>query len=236
MDVASSLPAWALLPSCLAVGLIVLSRRHPALRETWSARPAPANPKALTLDWHPVVANVARAGDLGFTTGPFTLVDTTGRRATGHGVYFSVWRRERAWKVAADAGIRTPQPVPDADFGVDPALVATSGPAPSIVSADAAASGDAAAFSAVLAGDARWHVDGRAPIVGRERIVAARAADARTLGFATKGHGVAASEDLAYSYGTFTSAGAVAGHYLHVWTRGPDGGWRLLVAVHLGAG
>jgi ketosteroid isomerase-like protein len=87
-----------------------------------------------------------------------------------------------------------------------------------------------------LARDARWHVDGRAPVIGRDAIVAARAGDARVLRFVPQGRETAASGDLGYSYGAIEAAGAPAGHYLHVWTRDSDGAWRLLVAVHLAAG
>ena len=210
------------------------------LREKWGALPPPANPTARTLAWHPVVAGVARSGALGYTSGPSRFVDTTGQLAPWDGVYFSVWRRgaDGAWQVAADAGIQTPSAVSDAEFGPDPVVRASPVPIAlpaSLDAADARASGDRAAFAAALADDARWHVDGRKPVVGRAAVVDARAGDARTLRFVTRGREAATSEDLGYTYGAIESAGAVAGHYLHVWTRGADGGWRLLVAVHLGA-
>ena len=211
------------------------------LPEKWSARPVPANPTALTLAWHPVVAGVSRSGDLGFTTGPSRFVDTTGRLPSWHGVYFSVWRRgaDGAWKVAADIGIQTPDAVSDAAFGADPVVraspVAIALPG-SLDAADARASGDANAFAAMLAEDARLHADDRMPLVGRAAVVAARANDARTLRFATRGREAASSGDLGYTYGAIESGGAVAGYYLHLWTLGADGGWRLVAAVHLPAG
>jgi ketosteroid isomerase-like protein len=211
------------------------------LKERWSARPAPANPTERTLAWHPVVAGVARSGALGFTSGPSRFVDTSGKLASWDGVYFSVWRRgaDGTWKVAADAGITTPGAVSDAGFGPDPIVraspVAIEIPS-SLDGADARASGDRYAFAAALADDARWHVDDRAPVVGRDAVVAARASDARTLRFVTRGREAASTQDLGYTYGTIASGDATAGHYLHLWTRGADGGWRLLVAVHLGAG
>ena len=84
--------------------------------------------------------------------------------------------------------------------------------------------------------DARWHVEDRAPVLGREAIVAARAGDARPLRFVPQGREAATSGDLAYTYGAIDAAGTPAGHYLHVWTRGIEGAWRLLVAVHLTGG
>ena len=65
-------------------------------REAYRARP-PSDPKRLILEWHPVLAGVASAGDLGFTSGPSTLTDrSTERPETHHGLLFSVWRRDEA--------------------------------------------------------------------------------------------------------------------------------------------
>ena len=214
------------------------------LPEKWGARPVPANPLAYSLAWHPVVAGVARSGELGFTTGPSRFVDTTGKVPPWTGVYFSVWRRgaDGAWKVAADIGIQTPDAVGDAAFGADPVVRASPVPIAlpdSLDGADARASGDAGAFAAALADDVRWHLDERMPIVGRAAVAAARARDARTLRFVTRGREAAASADLGYTYGVIESsgaiesAGAIAGYYLHLWTRGEDGAWRLIAAVHL---
>ncbi|MEO8486750.1 MAG: DUF4440 domain-containing protein [Betaproteobacteria bacterium] len=208
------------------------------LREAWSARPPQANPKQNTLDWHPVISGVARSGTLGFTAGPSLFVDTTGALPPSNGVYFSVWRRgpDGVWKVAADAGIETPRALTDADFGADPVVASTTATAigaNSLDDADAKASGGAAAFASALASDARWHVDGRVPLVGRERVAAARAADARTLRFVTQGREAAPTSDLGYTVGAIDAAGVPAGHYLHLWAREGDGAWRLVVAVHL---
>src|SRR5689334_23177618 len=85
------------------------------------ARPEGIEP--FVLDWHPAIAAVARASDLGFTTGPFTI---TGRapavREPTQGMFFSVWRRQPDgnWRVIIDGGVSTSAPVPDADFGEDP--------------------------------------------------------------------------------------------------------------------
>lgn len=207
------------------------------LKEAWGARPAPADPKAIELAWHPVVAGVARSGALGFTSGPFRLSDTTGRRPAVDGVYFSVWRRDGggAWKVAIDAGIRTPIAVADDALKPDPIVGAASGPARdgSLAAADARASGAPASFEESLAADARWHVDGRAPVIGKRAIARARGTEARDARFVTLGSEAAASGDLGYTYGRRESDGAPAGHYVHLWTREGDGDWRLVVAVDL---
>src|SRR6476661_4396811 len=91
------------------------------LRETWSARPAPADPLALKLVWKPAQAGVSRSFDMGYTTGPFTL-SSAAQSAPRHGVFFSVWQRARGgpWKVMLDAGITTPAAVDFAQLGAAP--------------------------------------------------------------------------------------------------------------------
>ena len=92
------------------------------LRETWSARPAPADPLALKLAWKPAHAGVSHSGDMGYTTGPFTLSSTAQPDKLRHGVFFSVWERKRggAWQVVLDAGITTPGAVDFVALGPAP--------------------------------------------------------------------------------------------------------------------
>jgi len=45
------------------------------IQVAWPKRPAPADPKALGLEWQPAQAGVARSYDMGFTTGPSKLTD-----------------------------------------------------------------------------------------------------------------------------------------------------------------
>src|SRR6266487_5966043 len=81
-----------------------------AMRERMLARPAPADPLALLLDWSPQAGAVARSGDLGFTTGPYSLRNQRDASApTRYGYFLSVWKRENGvWRVALDAGVSTP--------------------------------------------------------------------------------------------------------------------------------
>lgn len=51
--------------------------------------------------------------------------------------------------------------------------------------------------------------------------------------FTPLGGDIAASRDLAYTYGTLRTAQA-AGHYVHLWTREPSGfSWRLAAVLRL---
>jgi ketosteroid isomerase-like protein len=89
---------------------------HPTnTREAYLKRPAPPTRPPVTLNWEPIFADVSRAGDLGYTTGPYWLLDKSPeQKPTRHGYYFSIWKRQPdgAWKVILDVGIQTP--VPDA--------------------------------------------------------------------------------------------------------------------------
>src|SRR5437763_16613391 len=82
---------------------------HPTnTKEALRKRPAPATPPPVTLDWYPVYADASHAGDLGYTTGPYTFTDHSQQsRPTPYGYYFSVWQKQAdgCWKVAVDSGI-----------------------------------------------------------------------------------------------------------------------------------
>ena len=66
--------------------------------ESWSKRePAPAGLPT----WWPTYADVSRAGDMGWTTGPFEFREkATQEKPDGTGHFFTVWRRQPdgSWK------------------------------------------------------------------------------------------------------------------------------------------
>jgi ketosteroid isomerase-like protein len=208
------------------------------LREAWSARPPAPDPLALRLEWRPALVDVARAGDLGYSTGPFTLTDTRTDKPPSHGAFFSVWQRQPdgRWQVWLDLGSRTPGPVeesmwstrPSAPDRPEPAMHAT---ASTLRELDGALSGlDAATFAQRVARNARRYADGAAPLVGAQW-TDARARDAVTADYAPAEARVSASGDLAATYGAIVergNAGARAGHYVHVWLRN-DAAWWLAV-------
>ena len=58
------------------------------------------------LSWEPVRAEIAASGDLGWTTGEWTLRPAPGA-PPGRGRYVSIWRRQPdgSWKVVMDLGV-----------------------------------------------------------------------------------------------------------------------------------
>jgi ketosteroid isomerase-like protein len=216
-------------------------------RTRFRARPEAIEP--FVLDWHPAVAAVARAGDLGFTTGPYTI---TGRapavREPAQGMFFSLWRRQadNSWKVIVDGGVSTRAPVPDAAFGDDPqplisvAMAGGAGGQKALLDLEAqplfgqapAANG----YAALLADEARLVIGPTPPALGRDAIVAQLAERDVRFRWETLAAGVSRSDDLGYSYGRLHLLGARAkapGHYVHVWMRDRGGHWRIVAELML---
>jgi ketosteroid isomerase-like protein len=78
-------------------------------RQFMSGRPDAAG----TLIWEPAFAEVAAAGDLGLSTGPFEFRPAPERKLpTAHGHFVSIWKRtpHSPWQVALDIGINHPRP------------------------------------------------------------------------------------------------------------------------------
>ena len=222
---------------------------HPTnTKEAYRQRPAPAAPPPITLDWQPIYADVSAAGDLGYTTGPYTLTDRgPAQRPAQHGYYFSLWRKQAdgAWKVVVDCGIQTPAPPPLApapmfqpprhaqskvrgDVNLEAervSLLATD----SALLAATAAGGVARALGAQLTNDARLHRMGLFPIVGRTAVRAYLKGREMALTGAPIKADVAQSGDLGYTYGSYVlrdGGRTEKGYYVRVWRR-EGGRWRV---------
>jgi len=219
---------------------------------TWSARPATANPKALKLEWHPEQAGVARSLDFGYSTGPFKLTDTTRDVPPRHGVFFSVWQRNGTdpWKVVLDMGVVVSQPADFVALGAAPrprfkgsvdaatqrkALIARE--TRQLSTAGAAAT--AGTYADLLAPDVRLHRDGTSPVAGRAAVAKAVRDRAARLVWAPQDVRVAASGDMAVSYGKYReiarSGKTQEGYYTHLWLRDAAGRWRIAYDIALPA-
>ena len=80
-----------------------------------------------TLVWQPIFATASRAGNLGYTTGPWELKKKDGTGSIGFGNYVTVWRRSPAGgcKIVLDVGIENSQPTePPPELQVLPAEAA----------------------------------------------------------------------------------------------------------------
>jgi ketosteroid isomerase-like protein len=229
------------------------------MRERMLARTAPADPLAFLLDWSPQAGAVARAGARGVTTGPNALRNQRDASApTQYGYFFSVWKRENGtWRVALDAGVSTPaSPAPDSLQL--PASDLSKPPPRSLSAAIWRARGkealfalerdqrsldpepaDAPAYFDLLASSVRLFRDGSYALLGADAVRKALAAQGSSLRWTPEGGGVAGSDDLGYTYGSYVRVHGhwamqeSAGYYVHVWQRDDAGTWRIAAEVLL---
>jgi ketosteroid isomerase-like protein len=229
------------------------------MRERMLARPAPADPLVYILDWSPQAGAVARSGELGFTTGPYSLRNQRDPSVpTRYGYFFSVWKRESgAWRVALDAGVSTPAaPGPEAQGAI--ATVPKKGTLSRMPSAMQGGRGedalfalegepqsfdpepvDAPSYFELLAGSVRLLREGSYAVLGADAVRKTLAAPGRQVQWTPSAGGAAASDDFGYTYGRYArmhgAAEEAVGYYVHVWQRDDAGEWRIAVEVLLPA-
>lgn len=186
---------------------------------------------ARNLFWWPGYAGIARSGDLGFTTGPFS-VDAA---RTPRGQYFTVWRRQPdgSWKWIWDGG---PGPRPDApNEGIDaadvPALpVATRGvgaAAAEQVRTIEAGHAEAGALSGYLASDARVFRPGRPTTTAAAENMVFPAPE---IAYSMRRIEASEAGDLVFTLGEarWTQDGQVRqGQFARIWQYRPEG-WRIV--------
>ncbi|MEO8522201.1 MAG: DUF4440 domain-containing protein [Acidobacteriota bacterium] len=212
-------------------------------------RARPARPFAeLEITWEPRQGDVAASGDLGWLTGPSTIIDHTAAPAEPQfGNYLSVWRRQPdgRWRVYIDVGVQTPTlPAfapgfvrsPESRYtgpGGTAAATRTLADADRLLNQRIASQRAAAAFLAVALESSRLHRPEASPSVGRQAIKEWLSAHAAGMSAVATAAEASRSGDLGYSYGTYTQGGAgrEAGAYVRIWTRDVQARWRLMVDV-----
>lgn len=212
----------------------------------WKDRPKQPG----VLRWRPAFAAVSRDGGLGFTTGPWVF-DAPPREGTTpppspHGWFATIWQRQAdgTYRFAADGGTGAGGPAPDLaavaaresfrPSRVDPAKdetvrVMSLEAMEARFLASARQQGLAAAYGELLDPEARALRPHQGLVSGRRSIVDAAAAQPVPESWAVQGSGVAASNDLGYTWGAWAAAGEapVRGWFLRAWRREPGGGWQL---------
>ncbi|GAA0717100.1 hypothetical protein [Dokdonella soli] len=195
------------------------------------------------LQWEPDLVGISEAGDVGFTSGPWSA-HGAGSEKISHGHFLTVWRRaeDGIWRVQADNGVA------HAGLAKAAAVVTLAAPTASSARADIAAIEDRRRqlervddeLRRALAGD---HAKSALPAfagptlhVLRQSQLPADAADALNLvakdpaGLGRgprRALGVAASGDLGYTLGG-AEACAGCGSDLRIW-QWRDNRWKVLV-------
>ena len=216
-------------------------------RELWMRTdPAPTG----LLSWHPTYADVARSGELGYTTGPWEFrPNASDEKASGHGHFVTLWRMQAdgSWLFAVDIGISHEAPAaPDnvlkypasakdggyfktltdgrgSERTADAARVAILA-AENKLAAHANTNGAGAALLSRAAEDVRVYRPDSSPFVGLEAARPALEKEVERRFMIAEGVGAAESGELGYAYGTYLS-GAGRGSYVRIWKR-TSGNWR----------
>jgi ketosteroid isomerase-like protein len=190
------------------------------------------------LVWWPLWAGIARSGDLGFTTGPYTVNDKPGAW------YFTVWAKQPdgGWKWLFDGGAPSDTtgaaPQDSTVAYARPATGRAGSPAKAMVEvshaetrlAIAARQDARAAYLAVLAEDGRVVGSKAKPPASRAETEAELATRPQAITFSPLGGQASSAGDLAWTYGMaqWTEGGQTRkGHYVRIW-RDDAKGWRLL--------
>jgi ketosteroid isomerase-like protein len=211
--------------------------------------PAPVSDKRPLLSWYPAVAGVARAGDMGYSTGPWEFRrDSHDAKSIAWGHFLTIWKKQAngEWKFAIDLGISNPQPAqPESPWSAPKNYKApkpsqrttTSTGSDALLARDREFSqamlkrGTQAAFTDFAAADVQLYRDEKFPIVGRELAAAALPASTNAWTWEPAARDVSSSDDLGYTYGIYkiTSGDKVleSGNYYRVWKK-EDGRWQVL--------
>lgn len=218
-------------------------------------RPNPVNAKTFyasqgdmkDVTWTPVYARVARSGDWGFTTGPYSV----GGTERSYGQYLTVWKeRNGKWELALDLGTTHNKPL----HKVEPAFAEPKdfykpkfandkqrkAGTDIIVTTEKTLnttlkSYGTAAFAGFLNPDARVLFPGYEPIIGKDNVLAFFNGMVKNVSLKTTKADKAAGGDLAYTYGVATVDYKAdlreSFNYVFIYERQADHNWNLIVQM-----
>jgi ketosteroid isomerase-like protein len=215
------------------------------MRDLFGPAPPAGTPRKTKLDWYPVWTDAAASGDLAFSTGPSITYDFESGKAIRWGNFASVWRKQPdgKWKVIVDIGTQHAEPPAGSENKWKSG--ARSGYKPKDADATTEAEklkafersftqgGMVSGYEKVLSGESRLHRQGIFPVIGGSAIVDhLKKAGNESVNFEPIFASVAASGDLGYTYGAYTTQpGDKKGYYAHFWKREKNGDWKLMIDV-----
>lgn len=234
---------------------VIVGRQGPTNAiESWSKRdPAPSG----LLTWWPTYADVSRAGDVGWTTGPFEFREKpTQEKPDGTGHFFTIWRKQPdgSWKWVLDLGIQHPAPATTETALTYPASLKNVGPVKqwavnaesarqSLLEAErklsnaSASEGFRTALLAQADDSLRVYRQGTDPLVGKSSFARAVKVLSEYVTWEPLKADVAASGDLGYAYGAYaiqpkgSERPSEKGYYARVWKREGTGPWRVVFNI-----
>ena len=215
-------------------------------KKFWGER----QPRKGLLSWEPVFADVSRAGDLGYTTGPWEFRPNGPEdQPVAFGQYFTIWKKQRdgTWKVALDRGVTSEKSFarPALTFPEDDEHANITSPIDlaairaTLMKLEEEFSSKSAIFARTaydeyLADDARLLRENKEPAVGKAAAAVLMPEAGRALTWKASAADISSSGDLGYTYGTFElwSRGVTLqrGSYVRVWKK-LKGKWKVVADV-----
>jgi len=216
-------------------------------KKFWTER----QPRKGLLSWEPIFADVSRAGDLGYTTGPWEFrPNGADDKPVAFGQYFTIWKKQSdgSWKFVLDRGVGSEKPFATKIllFPLNDEESTTSGNVDretgrAIVkkletefAERSAKKGAADAFDSYLAEDVRLLRENVAPTVGKNTALSLVSTRLGNLSWQVTAADISASGDLGYTYGVFEfksgSAASEHGSYVHVWKK-QNGKWKVVLDI-----
>ena len=227
----------------------ILFRPRAVFGKKWMLEnPMPPSTTRPLLVWQPTFAGISRAGDLGYTTGPWQFKnDIKDAKFSAFGNFMTVWKKQAdgKWKFVVDLGVSNPEPK-------KPSLLTYGEPASGRFTRDAAKGrsdlvnterdfsqasakrGAVEAFLAYASSDVRVFRNQKVPFIGRKAAVAGWTPLTIEWTWTTQSADVSQSGDVGYSYGLYEMRDKAAnsitetGNYMRVWKR-VKGAWKLIL-------
>jgi len=207
------------------------------------------------LGWEPEVVEIARGGDLGYTTGAWEFRDKPSDTETAFGQYVTLWKKQlngtwlvlidvgsvrgrRAVGTAGPAAVKALRPVVPETVSIDVDTAKSS-----LMEADRAFSnlssfkGAAEAYTRYAADDIRFYPRQSAGVAGLEPVRGALPAPQALLTWRPTSGLTADSGDLGFTYGMKElRADGPAGTpelfgYLRIWRRDAAGAWKVALEI-----
>jgi ketosteroid isomerase-like protein len=199
------------------------------------------------LSWEPVFAAIAAAGDIGYTTGPWTFrPNRRDTSAAAGGYYVSLWRKEHAgWKVVLDIGTSFPLPqMKKESFHLAKPATVRSEPDPStgrevLLEKEREFVSEVnrkglTAYPAFLKENARIYRPGQFPLLTNDEHVQHFQETDKVFKYVLTDGAISLSGDLGYVFGkaeiAITKDGStrtIIAHYLRIWEKDAAGIWKI---------
>jgi ketosteroid isomerase-like protein len=228
----------------------VLFRPKAVKGKQWlSANPPPVTAKRPWLHWAPSYAFMAKAGDMGYTFGPWEYrSDVKDKAAVAFGHFLTVWKKQAdgTWKFAVDLGVSHPDPkTPSPSLRLSDVgplqrsnTINVAGDSKGLLNRDKQVSkkslqvGGRNAFEMNSLPDVVLFREGKLPVIGRQFAAAAIIPSGRGWTWTPEFAEVSRSGDLGHSYGIYEirEAGTVkeTGNYMRIWKK-RFGFWKVAV-------